>query len=368
MPLTLRRLPLLAILAASSFAAQPLSFTSQTISAGNAPTSVRLADFNGDNMPDIVVINAADTGTVSVLLNLGAGQFSAPIATPTSGLGSIALTSGDYNHDGKADLAVVNNLSNNVSILLGNGDGTFRLSGFAATGEGPVAVAEADFNHDGNPDLAVVNSLTGDVTILLGKPDGSFRPGANVFVGGAPTGVEAGDFNGDGIPDLAVLNGTLGQQLIYIFLGNGDGTFRADGTAPAGYEPFALVAHDFNHDGIIDLAVANLASNNISVLLGNGKGAFQPGATYSAGNGPVSIRVGSFNRDRNADLAVCADVSAEVLVFLGNGDATFRPPQSFSTGGFCNSLAVGDLNQDGVTDIVTATTDNVVVLMNGVSN
>jgi hypothetical protein len=89
---------------------------------------------------------------------------------------------------------------------------------------------------------------------------------------------------------------------------------------------------------------------------------------YIAGNGPISIRIGSFNRDGNPDLAVCADVSAEVLVFLGNSDATFQTPQSFSTGGFCNSLAVGDLNQDGTTDMVVATTDSVVVLMNGGSN
>jgi hypothetical protein len=196
-----------------------------------------------------------------------------------------------------------------------------------------VSVTEADFNRDGNVDLAVVNSLTGDVTILLGKPDGTFRPGTNVFVGSAPTGIKAGDFNGDGIPDFAVANGTLGQELVYIFFGNGGGTFRSGGTVPVGNEPFALVAQDFNHDGKTDLAVADLGANTVSVLLGNGNGTFQPAANYSAGNGPVSIRVGSFTTSGNPDLAVCADVSAEVLVFLGNGDGTFQTPLPFTTGG-----------------------------------
>ena len=122
------------------------------------------------------MINGGGAGTVSVLLNQGGGSFAQPLATLTGGMGGVSLTAGDYNHDGKPDLAVVNNLSNNVSILLGNGDGTFRFTSYAGVHGGPVAITEADFNRDGNPDLAVVNSLTGDVTILLGKPDGTFRP------------------------------------------------------------------------------------------------------------------------------------------------------------------------------------------------
>jgi hypothetical protein len=365
----LKHLLVLAALAGLPLAAQDVSFTPQTIAAGNSPVGVRLIDFSGNNMPDIVVINAGGSDTVSVLMNQGNGNFAAPVATPTGGLGGIALTSGDYNHDGKPDLAVVNNLSNNVSILLGNGDGTFRLSSYASVGSGPVAVTEADFRSNGNTDLAVLNTLSGDVTILLGKQDGSFRPGATLFVGGAPTDIKSGDFNADGIPDLAVTDGALGQHLVHIFLGNGDGTFRDGAKVPVGNEPFALVARDFNHDGKIDLAVANLASNDISVLLGNGDGTFQRAVNYAAGNGPVSIRSAAFTRDGNVDLAACADVSEEVLVYLGRGDGTFRPPASFPTGGFCNSVAVSDLNQTGRSDIVAATTDSVVVLLNnGASN
>jgi len=151
-------------------AAQTLSFTPHTVPAGNSPTSVRLIDFNGDNKLDIVVINADGSDTLSVLLNQGNGNFSAPVTGQTGGAGAIALTSGDFNHDGKADLAVVNNQTNNVSILLGNGDGTFRLGSFAATDAGPVSITEADFNRDGNTDLAVVNSLTGNVPFCSARP------------------------------------------------------------------------------------------------------------------------------------------------------------------------------------------------------
>lgn len=354
---------LFAALSVVSSAAQTLSYNAVTIPAGYLPMAVHLADFNGDSQLDIAVINGGLQGTVSVLLNEGGGNFSSPRTTSTGGLLPWALQPGDFNHDGQPDLAVVNHTSNNVSILLGNGDGTFRFYGSAGVHLGPVAITGGDFNRDGNPDLAVVNSVSGDVSILLGNRDGSFRAGSSVFVGSAPTSVKAGDFNGDGQPDLAVSNGTLGQQLIEVFLGNGDGTFRTGGSATVGYEPFALVMHDFNRDGKPDLAVVNLASNDLSVLMGNGDGTFQPAAAYSAGKGPVGIQLGDFNRDGKADLAVCSDVSAEILLFLGHGDGTFHAPLSYPVATMCNSVAVGDLTQDGRLDVVTATPDGVVMLV-----
>src|SRR5579871_4753673 len=112
-------LPIFAALALGPLSAETLDFTPTSIDAGNSPTSIRLIDFNGDNLPDIIVINAGGPGSVSVLLNQGQGSFSAPMTTLTGGSGAIALTSGDFNHDGYEDLAVVNNLTDNVSILLG---------------------------------------------------------------------------------------------------------------------------------------------------------------------------------------------------------------------------------------------------------
>ena len=354
----------LAIPAAS---AQTLSFEPITMSAGESPVAVRLADLTGNGLLDIAVINGDGFNTVSVLLNLGGGQFSSPMASPIDGLGAMAMTVGDFNHDGKADLAVVNNLTNNVAILLGNGDGTFHVGSFAPVDQGPVAITEADFNGDGNLDLAVVNSISGDITILLGKRDGTFAPGTNIYLGSAPTNITAGDFNGDGIADLAVTDGVLGQTLVYILLGNGDGTFQSPNTVKVGDEPFAIVAEDFNHNGYTDLAVANLVSSTISVLLGDGNGDFQRAVNYKAGNGPVALKAGKFTQSGNIDLVACDDVSDEILVFLGKGDGTFRAPLAQPTGASCNALAVGDLLQSGIMDIV-ATTPSGLVLFQNTSN
>jgi hypothetical protein len=354
-------------IAVTAASAQTLTFEPVTMSVGNSPVAVRLADLTGNGLLDIAVINGGGSDTVSVLLNLGGGQFSSPTASTTGGLASMAMTVGDFNHDGKADLAVVNNLTNNVSILLGNGDGTFHIGSFAPVDQGPVAVTEADFNGDGNLDLAVVNSSTGDITILLGRRDGTFGPGTNIYLGSAPTNITAGDFNGDGIPDLAVTDGVLGQTLVYILLGNGDGTFQSASTKKVGDEPFAIVADDFNHNGYTDLAVANLVSNTISVLLGDGNGEFQGPVNYKAGNGPIALKAGKFTQSGNVDLVACDDVSNEILVFLGRGNGMFREPQAEPTGSSCNALAVGDLFASGVMDIV-ATTANGLVLFSNTSN
>src|SRR5579864_14139 len=118
----------LILLAAGTLAAETLSFSPTSLSAGSSPASIHVADFNGDGRSDIVVVNTAgaNQNSVTVLLSLGNWKFSAPITTPTGGLGSTAIALSDFNGDGKIDVAVANNFSNNVSILLGNGDGTFQ--------------------------------------------------------------------------------------------------------------------------------------------------------------------------------------------------------------------------------------------------
>ena len=355
---------LLQLLILTPSPAQKLSFSPTTISVGSSPRSVHLFDFDQDALPDLVFANSLGQASVTVVLQSADGNMMRTLTTATGGFSSIAVTGQDFNHDGKADLAAVNALTNNVSILLGNGDGTFRLAGTQPVQMGPIAIAAADFNQDRNMDLAVVNCSTGNVSILLGNGDGTFAPAPTVNVGSAPTGLAIDDFNGDGIPDLAVLNGILGKRAVQIFLGNGNGAFRAAGSVIVGNEPFSAATADFNHDGHRDLAVANLASNNISILLGNGDGTFHPAVNYAAGKGPVAIKVGKFYNYNRLDLAVCANGSNEILILAGKGDGTFYAPQTFPAGGDCNSLAVGDLNLDGKMDIVTVNSSGLVVLYN----
>ncbi|MFN7998790.1 MAG: VCBS repeat-containing protein [Bryobacteraceae bacterium] len=356
---------LLALLPAAALTAQTLTFTEVSLNLGSSPKSIHFADFNGDRNPDIVVVNSAGANQnhVTVALGNGDGTFSDPIFSATGGFGAIALTAGDFNHDGLQDLAVVNNLTSNVSILFGNGDGTLRSGGLYNVGQSPIAIAAADLNRDGNRDLVIVSSFA-PISILLGQADGTFQRGIDIVVPNGASSVKIGDFNRDRIPDLAVSDGTLGQEIVAVFLGNGDGTFRSAGTAATGNEPFSIAIGDFNRDGRQDLAVANLASNDVAILMGKGDGTFTSGVRFPAPSGPVAIRTADFTKDRQFDLAVCADLTSQVLIYPGTGDGTFQPAQTFPSGGVCNSLAVGDVNHDRKPDLIVANTTGVTLLLN----
>ena len=324
------------------------------------PQSVTLGDFNGDGNADIATAN--QRGTVSVLLGNGDGTFQAAENYPTNGE-SESVAVGDFNGDGKEDL-VVANLRSGVSVLLGNGDGTFRAAVNYGAGFGP-SVAVGDFNGDGKADLVTVN-VGGNVSVLLGNGDGTFRPAVNYGAGSGPMSVAVGDFNGDGRADLAVAN--LTSNSVSVLLGNGDGTFQAAVNYGTGVYSFAVAVADFNGDGKPDLVVANYRDNDLSVLLGNGDGTFHAAVNYGAGAKPTSIAVGDFNGDGKPDLVVANIARDNVSVLLGNGDGTFHAAVNYGTGTGSEpiSVAVGDFNEDGRADIGVANqlSNSVSVLLN----
>jgi hypothetical protein len=276
---------------------------------------------------------------------------------------------GDFNGDGKLDIVAANSDANNVGVLLGNGDGTFRPVHTYGAGDVPYTVLVGDFNLDGKLDLAVANiAYTGtpSVSILLGNGDGTFQPAKNFSAGDQPTELVMGDFNRDGKPDLAVGNRT--QNTVSILLGNGDGAFRAPLSYPTGITPYSLATGDFNLDGNLDLAVANSASHNVSVLLGNGDGTFQEARNYLADTGhwgAYSVAVGDFNGDKKPDLAVANFSDNTVGVLLGNGDGTFQSEEVFKTGDWPFDVAVEDFNGDGKLDLVSANNSNTLSLLLG---
>jgi len=225
--------------------------------AAGSFVTVAVGDFNGDGKPDLVT---AGGGNVSVLLGNGDGTFQPAVNSAAPNAGSVAI--GDFNRDGKLDLVTTNLESNNVSVLIGNGDGTFRTAVNYAVGVFPYSVAVGDFNGDGKLDLAVANStcksvclFAGSVSILLGNGDGTFQAAVNYKVAPTPSYVAVRDFNNDGKLDLVTANG-IGNMTV--LLGNGDGTFQVGVNYTVGGQiPVSGAVGDFNGDGAPDLAFLN---------------------------------------------------------------------------------------------------------------
>lgn len=353
---------------------QTYIFGRADFAVGSSPMAIAAGDFNNDGLIDFAVVSSGDAfgnyapNTVSVLLGRADGTFAPQITFPT-GPNPVAIAAADFNGDGRVDLVVANanclvpqQINNQcapstVSILFGNGDGTFQPHIDLAVGAIPSSVVAADFNGDGKVDLAVANTQDATVSILLGNGDGTFQPRTTFAT--AATGimswqsVTVGDFNNDGKLDLAVTC----NSVISVLPGKGDGTFGPH--IDSGVGGFFLAAGDFNGDGKLDLAVSGPSSGGaptISVLLGIGDGAFVLQTQYDGGN---SVAVADVNGDGKLDLLVPLDLSpAEgdyVEILLGNGDGTFQPAVNYGTASSPTSLWVADLNGDGKLDLAVVT-------------
>ena len=330
--------------------------------AGDGAFFVAVGEFDGDGNLDLVVTNRSDDD-LSILLGNGDGSFQAKVDY-AAGDFPYSVAIGDFNNDGRADLAVANASDGPVSVLTGNGDGSFQPRVEYAVGNDPSWVAVGDFDNDGSRDLVAANSGGTTVSVLLGNGDGTFQPKVDFGAGAAPYSVAVADLNMDGKADLAVAN--LNSFDVSVLAGNGDGTFQAAVNYSVGAGPASVVVGDFDNNGSPDLAVVNSggSSNDVSVLLGNGNGTFQPAVDYAAGSIPTAAAVADFDDDGNLDLAVENQSSNDVSILRGNGDGTFQSPINHAVGGSPRSIASADLNADGRSDLVTANfnDDNVSVL------
>jgi len=361
---------LLALMLPMQAEAAPMFGTAVNYAVGSTPYSVTTGDFNGDGNADMAVANSG-SANVSVLLGNGTGGFAAPVNF-AAGIAPRSVVSADFNGDGNADLAVANAGSSNVSILLGNGLGGFAAAVNFIAGATPESVISADFNGDGNADLAFANQQAiNNVSVLLGNGAGSFSaPIYTTFAPGTSLwSVISADFNGDGNADLAVANSSLSvpnADYVSVLLGNGTGGFAAPVNFGAGLAPRSVASADFNGDGNLDLTVANANGNNVSVLLGNGTGGFAAAVNYGAGTIPTSVTTGDFNGDGNADMAVANQTSNNVSVLLGNGTGGFAAAVNYGAGTTPISVTTDDFNGDGNTDMAVAnySSANVSVFLN----
>jgi len=340
--------------------------------AGGQPASVVAADFNGDSRPDLALANQecpsnpCNVGTVSVLLGNGDGSFMARGVYPTS-IGPWSITNADLNGDNILDLVIANgDGGNTVSVYLGRPNGTFSPFVDYPAGGNPNRVIAADFRGIGRLDLAIPNYGTDTVSVLLNNGDGTFEAPLPYLVGTDPTSVAVGDFNHDGKLDLAVT--TLYPSVVSILLGNGDGTFRPhlDYALAEDSFPNAIVTADFNGDKKLDLVAAE--TSGVSILLGNGDGTFQPFVNYTTGfYGSGEVTFGDFNNDGTPDLAStgCGAYSSGLSILLGNGDGTFQPSVSYSDSLAFGQVTTGDLNRDRQLDVAVGGPDDSLLLGNG---
>ncbi len=335
--------------------------------AGAGPQAVAVGDFNGDGRADAAIANWNDN-TVSVLLGDGAGGLGT--ATPfAAGPTPTSIAVGDFNGDGRLDLAVANFGGPSVSIMLGNGAGGFGApTQIALTAQlNPNAVVVGDFNSDGKADLAVAmsygfsNITPGHVAVLLGNGAGGFAAPANFAVGGSPNSVATGDFNGDGKADLAVANSLVGTASV--LLGDGTGAFAAAPDLIVDGRLNAIAVGDFNGDGKPDLALTvNTPVTNdahVAILTGTGTGTFGPASVFVLdrhGATLTGLTLADFDGDGRLDLAASDQGVGRAFVLLGDGAGSFGTINYVvALPGAPAALAVGHFNGDGKPDLIAAT-------------
>lgn len=356
------------------------SFSSSPVTSTEGTLRVTVTNPSGEISNALYLPVTAPTATVNVLSN---SSFSFG-GIPT------AVVAGDFNGDGILDLAIANQSTGSVSILLGNTNGTLYTGNTYPVGRGPAGIASGDFNGDGKVDLVVANAQDETLTILLGNGDGTFTVNPSTPATGAyPASIVAADFNGDGKLDLAVVNmcgsnpvlcypgaAPQGPFSLTILLGNGDGTFTPSPTPPTvGNQPSYMTSGDFNGDGLIDLAVSDMGANTVTVLMGNGDGTFTPTTNPpSTGNEPQGIVAADFNGDGALDLAVVNQIDGTVSILINQNCAsvsalnctfaTSKAPTRVGNGPI--ALATADMNGDSILDLVVANSaDNTISVLLG---
>jgi hypothetical protein len=316
-----------------------------------------LGDFNGDGALDVALLNSAgDTNSlVLVYLNTGGGVLSS-VAQYEVDKSAAGLAAGDFDADGRADLAVTSSYDDTLGILLSHPDGTFAPVVDYLTGYTPVPVASGDFNGDGKLDGAVGDQASADTQVYLNRGGALFETVTDVPTGTSASGIAVGDLDRDGILDLVVTNSTgfnNSSNTVSVLMGEGGRRFRSAVSYQTGNEPSSVALADLDGDGFLDVVVGQHADGTVGVFRNDGTGALGARVDYAAGNYCDSVVTADFDGDGRADVA--ANNSGGIALLLGRGDGTLvRGPdiltEEISGQAGPQTLAVGDLNGDGRPD------------------
>ena len=325
----------------------------QTFSAPTHPNSAAVADFNGDQWPDLA-IPSYSPNSLAIYLGDGTGRFLPPTVY-AAGSGPRFAAVSDLNADGLLDVIVANQDSRDVSVLLATGPGTFAPQRRFSAGLAPRHVTAARLNGDAFPDLLVSNEGEASVSVLFGDGTGSFLPATKIVTGTTPRSTVVGDFNEDGAADVAVANG--GADDVWIFVGDGSGNLNFFGAFQCGQKPFTIATGNLNGDAHLDLVVPNFEGTTATVLFGTGLGSFLPGITLPAGASPHSVTIAEFDGNGAADLAVSNRDGNTVTILLGTGGGAFTRVGEFGVGSGTFHAVPADVDRDGHLDLVSADRD-----------
>jgi hypothetical protein len=331
-------------------------------SVGDAPVAITTFDFNGDQVSDLAAVNQNDD-TVSILLGNGDGTFATP-ADFATGDAPASIAAGDFNADGLLDLVTADQGANTVSVLFGNGDGTFDAPVAFGTGASPRSVVVANLNGDARLDLMVANGNDNTISVLLGNTTTTFGARTDFSVGLAPVALAVDDFDDDNFLDVAVANS--GDDTVTVLIGAGNGTFTSSGAFAVGDGPRALATNDMNRDQLTDIVTANESGDTVSILLGNGDGTFAPATDFTAGDGPSALFIADFDGSGTLDLLVTNRNADTFSLIFGNGDGTLGLRADFATGDGPVAVAVANFNGDGRLDaaIVNQAGDSITIILN----
>lgn len=339
------------------------SYSLKTHTVGTHPIAMLNGKFKSSYSLDFVVVNQS-SDNVSVLLRSNAtGTLGAAVHYSVQNM-PVAIAANDVDNDGLNDIVVANEGSNTVSVLT-NTNGIFSTYASYPTGLQPKAIALQDLNGDYFPEMVVANSGSGNITVLFGSLSGSFSGAVNYGTGINPVAIHSNDFNGDGFPDLAVAN--RGSNSVSVLLGSASGTFAASVNYSVGMNPEALSSSDFNADGYVDLATANAGSDNVSILFGSATGTFTNGGSYAVGDAPNSIAVADFDLDGYQDLVTANGGSNDATILFGSTTGIFSSATNYTMGNSPHAIIASDIDKNGSPDLIVTnySSNTISILYNG---